>query len=125
MLVLGALFSFSDILVFGVIAAALVGAALYVWPWARQRGRFLVAAGGTLAGWIAWNLVLSENNASSLDVDAPVVALSWQDVGSGVSAFLFTAIALGVLDRDQPAGRIITAAALAGSVTTFFDIFVL
>jgi hypothetical protein len=125
MLVFGALFSFSDILIFGLIAALLAGAALYAWPWSRQRGRFLVGAGGTLAGWLAWNLVLSENNASSLDVDAPVVALSWQDVGSGVGAFLFTALALGVLDRDQPAGRVIAAAALAGAVTTFFDIFVL
>lgn len=57
MLVLAALFSFSDILIFGIIAAALAGASLYAWPWARQRGRFLIGAGGTLAGWIAWNLV--------------------------------------------------------------------
>ena len=63
MLVLGALFSFSDILVFGVIAAVLAGAALYAWPWSRQHGRFLVGVAGTLAGWIAWNLVLSESNA--------------------------------------------------------------
>lgn len=122
---LAALFSFSDILIFGLIAAVLAGAALCAWPWARQRARFVVGAAGTLTGWIAWNLVLSENNAASLDVDAPVIALSWQDVGSGVGAFLFTAIALGVLDRHEPAGRVITAAALAGSVATLFDIFVL
>ena len=69
--------------------------------------------------------MLSENNASSLDVDAPVVALSWQDVGSGVGAFLFTALALGLLEREQPAGRVIAAAGLAGVVAIVFDIFVL
>ena len=63
--------------------------------------------------------------AARFTSDAPVVALSWQDVGSGVGAFLFTAIALGVRDRDQPAGRVVGAAALAGAVATLFDIFVL
>ena len=125
MLVLGALFSFSDILVFGVIAAALAGAARYARPWSRQRGRFLVGAGGTLAGWIAWNLVLSENNASGLDIDAPVVALSWQDVGSGVLAYGASSLALSARERAEPAGMVALASAIAGVAAMVFDIFVL
>ncbi len=123
--VLAALFSFGEILITGVIASGLVAATQYARPWARRRGRFLVAAAGTLAGWIGWNLVLSENNAASLDVDAPVIALSWQDVGSGVGAFLFTGLALGWLERREPAGHVIATAALAGLVAMIFDIFVL
>ncbi len=122
---LAALFSFGEILIFGLMASGLVAATQYLWPWTRQRGRFLVAAGGTLAGWIAWNLVLSENNAASLDVDAPVIALSWQDVGSGIGGFAFTGLALGWLERREPAGHVVGAAALAGIVATIFDIFVL
>jgi len=90
-----------------------------------SRGRFAVGAFATLAGWTAWNLVLSENDAASLDVDAPVIPLSWQDVGSGVGAFLFTALALGLLDRAEPAGRVVGAAAIAGAVVMVFDLFVL
>jgi len=123
--VLAALFGFGEIVGFGVIAAALVAAAEYARPWSRQRGRFFVAAAGTFAGWMAWNLVLSENNAATLDVDAPVIALSWQDVGSGVGAFLFTALGLGWRERDEPAGQVIAAASVAGVVAMIFDIFVL
>src|SRR5215218_11381746 len=115
-MVLGSLFSFGEIAGFGAAAALLSGAALYALPWARQRGRFAVGAASTFVGWVAWNLVLSENDAASLDVDAPVIPLSWQDVGSGVGAFLFTALALGLLDRAEPAGRVVGAAAIAGAV---------
>jgi hypothetical protein len=122
---LAALFDLTEILGFGAIAALLVGAALYAWPWARARGRYAIAAAATLVGWTAWNLVLSENDAASLDVDAPVIPLSWQDVGSGVGAFLVTALILGVLDRAQPAGRVVGAAAIAGAIAMVYDLFVL
>jgi hypothetical protein len=100
----------------------LVGATLHAWTWARRRGRFAVAAAATLAGWTAWKLVLSENSAASLDVDAPVIALTWPDVGSGVGAFVLTALALGRLDRSEPAGRVVGAAAIAGAIAVVFDI---
>jgi len=69
--------------------------------------------------------VLSENDAASLDIDAPVIPFSWQDVGSGVATFLFAALTLGVLDRREPAGQVVSAAALAALVATVFDLFVL
>ena len=62
---LAALFDLSEIIGFGAIAALLVGAALYAWPWARERGRYAIAAAATLIGRTAWNLVLSENDAAS------------------------------------------------------------
>jgi len=54
-----------------------------------------------------------------------VIPLSWQDVGSGVGAFLLTAIALGLLDRTEPAGRVVGTAAIAGATAMIFDLFVL
>ena len=60
-----------------------------------------------------------------LDIDAPVIALSWQDVGSGVLAFATTALALGLAERHEPAFETTKAAALAGVVAMVFDIFVL
>ena len=74
----------------------------------RRHGRYAIGATATLVPWTAWNLVVSENDARSLDVDAPVIPLSWQDVGSGVGAFLFTALTLGLLGprrAARPRGR--------------------
>ena len=99
---LAALFDLSEVLGFGAIAALLVGAALYTWPWARRGGRSAGAAAASVIGWTAWNLVLS-----------------------GVGAVLFTALALGLFDRNEPAGRVVGAAALAGAVAALFDLFVL
>ncbi|HLM50839.1 MAG TPA: hypothetical protein VK279_09855 [Solirubrobacteraceae bacterium] len=124
-MVLGSLFSFGEIAGFGAAAALLSGAALYALPWARQRGRFAVGAASTFVGCVAWNLVLSENDAASLDIDAPVIPFSWQDVGSGVATFLFAALTLSVLDRREPAGQVVGAAVLAGLVATVFDLFAL
>jgi hypothetical protein len=36
--------------------------------------------------WIAWHLLLNATHATEFDVDAPIIALSWEDVGSGVGA---------------------------------------
>jgi len=59
-------------------------------------------------------------------VDAPVIGLSWQDVGSGVWAFLATALVLGLIAlREEPAHRIVGAAGIAGVVAMVVDIFVL
>lgn len=120
------MFAVRDILVFGVIAGLLAGAALAIWPWARRDGRFAVAAVATAAGMMAWNFVLHRSNTASLNVDAPVIALSWQDVGTGVWACTATALTLGLITaRDEPARRVVGAAGIAGLVAMVFDIFVL
>ncbi len=120
------MFSLSDIFISAVIAGALASAALWLWPWGRLRNRFATIGVTTFVGFAAWNLVLRHTNATGMNVDAPVIALSWQDVGSGVVAFLATALILGLItERDAPARLVVGAAAVAGLVATIFDIFVL
>ena len=76
---------------------------------------------------MAWNLTLNATRAvPNFNVDAPVIPLSWADAGSGVFACLVTVLVLGLItDRDQPAGRIVGAAAIAGAVAIVLDLFVL
>ena len=108
-----------------VVAGLLTAAALFFWPWARTRGRFAVAGGATLVGWVAWHLVLNATQAAGFDVDAPVIRVSWEDVGSGVLALFATAVVLGlVTERREPASRVVGAAAIAGVVALILDVFV-
>ncbi|MBI4491207.1 MAG: hypothetical protein HY690_00225 [Chloroflexi bacterium] len=107
----------------GVLAAAVLAA---LWPWTRRRGRFALAGLTTALGFIAWNLTLDATNATGFLVDAPVIPVSWQDVGSGVLAFAVTALVLGLLaEREERAARVVRAAAMAGLVALILDIFVL
>src|SRR3954467_7004808 len=105
------MFATTDVLVSGLVAGGLAGAFNFAVPWARRRGRFAIAGVATFLGFIAWNFVISHARASGLDVDAPVVALSWQDVGSGVTAFAAAALALGVYEREEKAGSVLLTAA--------------
>ena len=119
------MFATSDVLVNGAIAGILACAVCLALPWARARFRFAVAGGATFLGFIAWNLVISHANAAGLDVDAPVVALSWQDVGSGVLSFAATVLLLGLVERDEKAFDVTLTSALAGIAAMVWDIFVL
>jgi hypothetical protein len=120
------MFAVRDILIFSAIAGLLAAGALALWPWARRDGRFVIAGVTAAAGMTAWNFVLHWSNTASLNVDAPVIALSWQDVGTGVWACTVTALVLGLfMARQEPANRIAGAAGLAGLVAMIFDIFVL
>ncbi len=120
------MFAVRDIVVFSIVAGLLAGGVLAAWPWARERATFVVAGVAAMLGMMAWNFVLHGSNTASLNVDAPVIGLSWQDVGTGVWAFLVTALVLGlVYRRDAEAQRVVAAAAIAGLVAMVFDIFVL
>lgn len=108
-----------------IIAGVLSAAVLAIWPWARTRGRFAVAGVATLVGWIAWHLLLNATRATGFDVDAPVIRVSWEDVGSGVLALFFTALALGLItERQEPASRVLGAASIVGLVALILDVFV-
>lgn len=120
------MFSLSDIFISAVIAGVLASAVLWLWPWGRLRNRLTTAGVTTFVGFAAWNLVLRHTNAAGMNVDAPIIALSWQDVGSGVVSFLATALTLGLItERNTPARLPVGAAAIAGLVAMIFDIFVL
>ena len=119
-----------DLLIYvvGALLAAIVVAAALYWryPWSRQRGRFGIAAIGTFVAWIVWRVVLQLSNAENLDVDNPLLlGLSAQDVGSGVLAFLLTALPMGlIIDRDEPANRVVAIAAIAGALAILIDRFI-
>jgi hypothetical protein len=108
-----------------VIAGVLAAVALAVWPWARKQGRFAVAGVATVVGWIAWHLLLNATRATGFDVDAPIIGLSWEDVGSGVIALFATVLVLGlVTDRWEAAVRVVGAACIAGVIAMLLDLFV-
>jgi hypothetical protein len=121
------MFAVQEILAFALLAGVLAAAVLFfTWRWARQRYRYAIVGCTTSLGFAAWNFALNATNATGFNVDAPIIPLSWADVGSGVLAFATTALVLGlVLERQQPAGRVVGAAAIAGLVAVALDLFVL
>jgi len=108
----------------GVLTAAVLW---FAWRWTRANRRFVVGGVTSTIGFALWNLTLNATAAvPSFNVDAPVIPLSWADAGSGVFACLVTALVLGLLtDRNEPAGRVVGAAAIAGLVAIGLDLFVL
>jgi len=119
-----------DVLVYvaGALVASAVVAAILYWrfAWSRDRRRFVIAATATFIGWVLWRTVLQLSNADNLDVDNPwLLGLSAQDVGSGVLAFVLTALPLGLLwERNEPARRIVACAGIAGALAMLVDRFI-
>jgi len=108
-------FAPSEIIWTAALATAVVTAVFAARPATRTPPRLAAAALGTLTGWLAWNFTLHATHASGFDVDAP-----------GVLVFVAVALLLGlIVDRDQPAGRVIGMAATAGIAALIVDIFVL
>jgi len=81
-------FEIGDVLVCASDSGLVVTAVLAPWPWARRRAQFAIAGASAVFGIAARNLVISH-------AEAPIIRLSWQDVGSGVLAFAATAPVLG------------------------------
>ena len=107
------------------VAGVLAAAALAIWPWARRRGRFAIAGVLTVVSWIAWHLLLNATRATGFDVDAPVIRVSWEDVGSGVVTLFLIALIFGlVTERREAAIRVVGAASIAGLVALILDVFV-
>ena len=119
------MFSSREVIIVGPVAGVLVALLLLGWPWARVRYRFLVTGIATAVGAIAWNLALWNANATNMDIDGPILRLSFQDVGSGVLAFAAVVLVLGLgTEPAEPARRVVTAAGIAGMVTMILDLFV-
>jgi hypothetical protein len=108
-----------------ILAGVLAAAALAVWPWARSRRRFAIAGITTLVGWIGWHLLLNATQAFGFDVDAPIIRVSWEDVGSGVVTLFVTVVVFGLgTERRELASRVVGAASIAGLVAMILDVFV-
>ena len=109
-----------------VLTAAGAAAALYAWPWSRHRQRIVVGALAAVVAFLIWRGALIIANGANLDIDYPLLlGLSFEDIGSGVLAFLFAAIALGLgMDRAEPARRVVISAGLVGLAAIVVDRFV-
>ena len=69
--------------------------------------------------------MLNATGAFGFDVDAPLIRVSWEDVGSGVLALFATVVVFGLgTERREPAVRVVGAAAIAALVATIVDVFV-
>jgi len=94
-----------------------------VFPWVRHVRTLVTIAMATTIGIVIWNTLLNVTNATSLNVDSPFLGLSVQDVGSGVAAFVVTALVLRfVTNKDEPVARVIAASAVVGLVTVLVDL---
>jgi hypothetical protein len=120
------MFPVRDILLFAVLAGLLAAVALVAWPWSRRPRRYGLGGLATCVGFAAWNLTLNATDAVGFNVDAPLIGLSWADAGSGVLAFVATALLFGLLtERPEPAGRVVGAAVIAGLAAMLLDLVVL
>ena len=109
-----------------VLIALAVAGALYAWPWSRQPRRIVVATIASVVAFLIWRGALIIANGANLDVDYPLLlGLSFEDIGTGIMAFLFAALALGLgIDRAEPARRVVTSAGLVAAAAIFVDRFV-
>ena len=121
------MFPLSYIILYAGVSSAAVSITLSMWKWSRQRYRFITSSLATFLGFAVWNILQSDTGADQvLNIDWPLFPLSWSDVGSGVAAFVLTAMTLGFLtDREQPAWRVMLAAGVAGVLASSVDLFVL
>ena len=85
---IASLFAPRDVLMYGVLAALVVGAVFAVHPKGRQHRRFLIVATSTLTGWLAWNFTLNATNARGFNVDAPVIYLPTLALNLGSRSYL-------------------------------------
>jgi hypothetical protein len=119
------LFPVLDVLAYALLAGVVAGAALLTVPWSRQHRRFALGGLATFVGFVAWYLVLNVTHARGFNTDAPLIAVSWADGGSGVLAFVFATATLTLTSPNEPARRVVGAAAVAGLTALIVDIFVL
>jgi hypothetical protein len=95
-------------------------------PWSRAPRRVLTAAVASVIAFLVWRGALIIANGANFDVDYPLLlGLSFEDIGSGVMAFVFTGLALGLgAEAAQPARSVVTSAGLAGLAAMLVDRFV-
>jgi hypothetical protein len=120
------MFAAHDIVIFAIVAGIVAAVALALLPWRMRRGRFAIGGLTSTLGFIAWNLTLNATDATGFNVDAPIIPLSWADAGSGMLAFVMTAVVFGlVTERDETALRVVGVSGFAGLAAVAVDLFVL
>jgi hypothetical protein len=80
-----------------ILTAVAAAGALYAWPWSRDRRRIVVATIAAVVAFLIWRGALIIANGANLDIDYPLLlGLSFEDIGTGVMAFVFAPPALGL-----------------------------
>jgi hypothetical protein len=113
-------------IVYGAALSGLfTGIVLVLLPRTRRIGIVVPAVIASLAGPISWNAILRATHAAEFFTDAPIAPFpaSWQDTGSGVFTFALAAALLGIVRRRDPAGSVVTIAAVAGAIAFLVDIY--
>jgi hypothetical protein len=85
------------------------------------------ALAATFFGPLAWNAILhrAATEADGFFVDIPFkpFPVSWQDTGSGVFTLALASILLGLVLRQENAGRVLGLAVTAAAVAFLVDIY--
>ncbi|MDP9281567.1 MAG: hypothetical protein M3P38_05690 [Chloroflexota bacterium] len=86
----------------------------------------LIGVAAAVLSFLLWRGVLISANGANFDIDYPLLlGLSYEDIGSGIMAFVFAAIVFGLWsDRTQRAEQVVKSAALVGAAAIFVDRFV-
>ena len=87
--------------------------------WGRANGRALITAATSGLAYVGWYLLLNRVSAPGLYANLPVVPVSWNDVGSGVLAFAFTAFVLGLFHDPRERAEDVTRAAATAALAVF------
>ena len=79
-----------------------------------------------MLAFLLWRGALFIADGANVDIDYPILlGLSCEDIGSGIMAFLFAALAFGLgTDRAQTAQLVVKSAALVGVAAMVVDRFV-
>lgn len=104
------------------ILAALIAARVF-----HPVARTLIwqAAAATTLSILLWNWSIEFNQSTIyLNVDHPLLRISWADLIDGIGVLALTALVLGLgRGHEEPAGRIVGIATLASIITIVTDTF--
>lgn len=92
----------------------------------RRLSLVVVLALSAAAAPIDWNAVLRATHADQFFTDAPlpVLPISWQDTGSGVTTLALASVALGIGPlATSPGRRLVGLACLTGLVALLVDVY--
>ena len=111
---------------YGAALTTVVGGLVLVFVKRERSPRVLVPAlAAALLGPITWNAILHRAGGDGFFVDIPFkpFPVSWQDTVDGIVTLAVASVFLGIALRREPAGRVLSLAALVASVALLVDVY--
>jgi hypothetical protein len=111
---------------YGAALTTVVAAPVFVFVKRERSPLVLVPAlAATLLGPITWNAILHRAGGNGFFVDAPFkpFPISWQDTVDGIVTLAVASVFLGIALRREAAGRVLSLAALAGTIALLVDVY--